>query len=214
MHPQRPPKHASRGVCEGLLSMKIPGHWRIVPDSLIHPDPEFGESLDLRGYRQLDGFSCGAVSGWMVVKTFHPQASYKAFYECCHPDPEEGMETQPLVRALRAASVGVSVRRSKLTFTEIKKTIGLGFPMIVSIDKPAVEHWVVLYGYEERRNGRTVERSVYLAGNNWFGLERLLGRYRIEDQRVCAYADFRRLQRDETLVCWGKSARPKSRRRD
>jgi hypothetical protein len=183
---------------------------RKIPDRLPHPDPKHGQSLDIPGYVQLDFFSCGAIAGWMVVEAIWPRSRFKDFYEACAPDPEYGLETEKLQRALRTARIGTELS-DMLNFAAIKRNIDAGFPMIVCIDKPTEDdaaHWVVLYGYEEIPTTRgQKDRHVYLAGNDWRGLgiqDLTRRKRRPENRRIMPIRDFSRLNKGyPALVCWG-----------
>src|ERR1051325_6359952 len=61
--------------------------------------------LQVANYRQLDGFSCAAVSGFAVVKTFHTDADFGKFYDYVDPDPEDGTSDWWLIRSLRKFGV-------------------------------------------------------------------------------------------------------------
>src|SRR6266404_8747573 len=46
-------------------------------ESLVGPASRPGDvTLQVANYSQLDGYSCAAVSGFAVVKTFHPDADF------------------------------------------------------------------------------------------------------------------------------------------
>ena len=169
---------------------------RLVPDPLRHPGGEDVCTLEVQGYRQLESYTCGFAAGAMILHTFHPGACLDTFFEQCNPDYDNGLETKPLIRCLRANGLGVSEKHD-LTFEKIVTTINQGFPIITltrTRDR-STEHWVVLYGY-----GRNPNR-VFFAGeglpvvNNFTGEKEIL------------WSEFSRskwAQRGFGLVCWGK----------
>ena len=62
-------------------------------------------TLPVANYRQLDGYSCAAVSGFAVVKTFLPDADFGKFYDFVDPDPETGTSDWRLIKSLRKFGV-------------------------------------------------------------------------------------------------------------
>jgi hypothetical protein len=53
---------------------------------------------------QVDGFSCGVVAGWTVIKSIYPnrvRQDFVDFYQACNPDVVRGTSTTRLVRALQ-----------------------------------------------------------------------------------------------------------------
>jgi len=153
------------------IDRKKPVWTRIAPDPLLPcPDEDKGACLDLRSWTQWDGFSCGAVAGWIVVNTYHPKASWREFYEHCAPSPGRGLTDSRLIASMRAFGVGIGIRKAPLSFAQIKKNIGIGYPLITTIDCPGedVAHWVVIYGYSEESKGKN--QKVYLANNSFGGI--------------------------------------------
>lgn len=118
-----------------------------IPDLLPHGRHERSRKIPLKGYFQTDGYSCGAIAGWSVLKFLKPGSSFKKFYEDCDPSETWGVSTTRLSAALRKHSVRVSTR-PKMDFDAIKTSIEGGSPVLVSIDVGCEEHlhWVVIYG--------------------------------------------------------------------
>jgi Papain-like cysteine protease AvrRpt2 len=159
-------------------------------------DIQLGENetkLQVPGFRQLNGYACGAVSAYSVVKAFHPRVSYEKVYKDCNPSEEDGTGVPQLLRALRKNGVGVSVRWN-LTFKSIVKTIEAGFPIIVGEcqNGEGSDHWVVLYGYGLRPN------RVFTCGQP--NVVALSGREAFEWRDWLEIWDEKGLG----LVCWGK----------
>jgi hypothetical protein len=152
-----------------------------------HPDPVVGESLLVPEYRQLDSYGCGAIAGYTVIKSLYPSASFKEFYQSCTPDPRGGLSDWKLLKGLRAFGVGVSKRSGRLPFSEIKHSIGLGFPILATVDSgPNEAHWVVVYGWSD--NG---EKRVYMANPSF--------------TNPLPYREFSSLSRRwNSYVCWGR----------
>jgi hypothetical protein len=156
--------------------------------------------LEVPQFEQLDGFSCGFVAGWTVIKTIYPERNFKdgrSFYASCNPDVEMGTSTYKLVKALRAHGIRVGLRSGAIAFSLFKKALEDGCPLIADIDCPDTDyrHWVTVYGYSEgKRSGKKV-RSLYLHNN---GLP-LLGR---REKRIMDFEVFQKLQTGGVcLIC-------------
>lgn len=191
-----------RGSLESIIHPYRKHLLRLIPDPILpHPDPDEGESLDITGYTQLDGYSCGAIAGWTVLSAIYPESSWRDFYAECSPSPDDGVSDSHLVKLLRAYGVGVSTKKDGLTFAAIKKAINEGFPILTILDRPGrpYAHWVVIYGYSETKKPKS--QLVYVAGNNFIGLhtETLGG------PNPLPYREFAKLSKHfNSYVCWGK----------
>ena len=163
-----------------------------VRDRLHHPSGSDVVTLAVPGYRQTNTYSCGAIAGLMILRTFKPKASLDEFYRRINPDPEHGSDTPELLRALRKSGVGVD-ERYNLNWRSVSNAIRDGYPIatVVNTKKAQVLHWVVIYGVGVNPN------RVYIAGDGlpWIG------------KREYAWPDFVRRWRPKGfgLVCWGKS---------
>ena len=97
------------------LAVRVHRVWptwlRSVPDLSVDLNGASEHKLAVPGYAQLDGYSCGATAGWAVVKTFHPQASFRSFYHACNPSLD-GTTDARVIRALRCHG-GRGVRASR-----------------------------------------------------------------------------------------------------
>ena len=156
------------------------------------PEEHEGTCLEVPASFQLDGFSCGVVAGWSVIKGLYPERGrrdFLKFYEDCAPSLEAGTSWNRLIKALRNQGIGVSLRRGLLSFNALKKEIENGFPIIAVIDVPAADydHWVAVYGYKEKSS---TARWVYLNNN--------------KDEEVMPFKKFQRLHTNGYMVCWGK----------
>jgi len=204
-------KHIEAAICkvsEDFKDLEIRIHddrkhiLRLIPDpSLGHPDPNEGESLDIRGYTQLDTYSCGAVAGWTILRALYPKSSWKDFYAKCPPSPEDGLDDMPLLKALRSFGIGVGTKGDGLTFEAIKKAIGSGYPILTVLSRGRdLAHWVVIYGYSETKKPKS--QLVYVAGNNFMGLRtKNLG-----GPNALPYREYAKLSKKfNSYVCWGRS---------
>jgi hypothetical protein len=190
-----------RDSVERVLHPHRKHRFRKIPDlTLPHPSKEHGESLDIRGYAQLDGYSCGAIAGWTILSSIHPDSSWEEFYARCSPSAEIGVYDAALLKALRAFGIGVRTKQGGMTFEAIKKAIESGFPILTSVKRlqPDTAHWIVVYGYSETNKPRS--QMVYVAGNNFMGLhtEKLGG------HNPLPYREFAKLSKAyNSYVCWG-----------
>lgn len=138
---------------------------------IVSPLTYAGESdsaitLAIPGYRQLDTFGCGFAAAMMVIHAYFPEVSGTRFYEMLAPDPDWGVQPRQLRSAL--TRVGIQTRASRrLDFNAIRRTIRSGSPILTTVKKRGVRHWVVLYGC-----GWNPSR-VYVAGNDVPGIGKL-----------------------------------------
>jgi hypothetical protein len=161
---------------------------KLIPDILVHPNDENVTTLDIKGYRQIDGYSCGFAAGMMIVHTFHPKYSIDRFYRLAGTD-ESGTNTTPLISALKKSGVGVK-KRYDLNFSRISETIEEGYPIISLVSRPKCSHWVVIYGYGKNPN------RVYVGGNT----------FPFVGKNKYLWSEFRRIwdEKGFGLICWGK----------
>jgi hypothetical protein len=148
--------------------------------------------LEVTGYRQLDGYSCGPVAAWSILQTFHPKStSFRNFYRDCKMD-EEGSNEYQVINALRMNRIGVGLR-DELDFDDIIKTIDKGFPILGSITLPgSADHWLVIYGY-----GLSPKRLFTCNHPRSSGLH---GREEMNWDRWLSIWD----EESRYLICWGK----------
>lgn len=119
--------------------------------------------LDIPGYRQTKSYTCGFVSGLMVLRTFQSNASWKKFYDTCEMHPDWGMSTRKVANALRKWGLKVGWRQG-MNFGEIAEAIESGKPILTAVRRHGeVQHWVVLYGVNRKK------KQVFIAGEKfWF----------------------------------------------
>jgi len=123
---------------------------RVIPDLLPERAHSNEFKLPVRGFSQLDSYSCGVAAGWSVLRYFKPEANFQKFDEACAPHPEWGTSTRRLVTALRKHGLRVH-RLGDLDFDAIKAFIKSGFPILTTIRERHWEdnlhHWSVIYGF-------------------------------------------------------------------
>lgn len=122
--------------------------------------------LDVPGYRQLKSYSCGFVSGLMVLRYFNPDSSWETFYKKCDLNPEWGMSTRKVANALRRSGIRVRIRQG-LSFDGIADAIESGEPIITSVKRfKDIQHWIVIYGVNRKT------KEIFVAGEKfWFSME-------------------------------------------
>ena len=123
---------------------------RDMPDLLPERSSSNGFKLPVRGFSQLDSYSCGVAAGWSVLKYFKPEANFRKFDHACAPHPKWGTPTRHLVTALRKNGLRV-YRLGDLDFDAITAFLESGFPILTTIRKrdwaENLHHWVVIYGF-------------------------------------------------------------------
>ena len=166
---------------------------------LPHPK-ENGESLDITGFFQLDGYSCGAIAGWTIINAIHPgSVRFKEYYESFGPEIVNGTDDTKLLKSLRKCKIGYEKVIGQLTFNKIKRSITEGYPILSSSSLPDCEddHWVVVYGYSEPIKN---EKYVFLAGTNDF-----FGKMFYGVSNPIKFENWRtHLKGHNQYVCWGK----------
>jgi hypothetical protein len=117
-------------------------------------------TIDVPGYRQVNSYACGAIAGLMVLRTFKPDASVRAFIARVAPDPEDGTPATRITRALEHHGIAVR-RRYDLDFDKIARAIDAGHPIITlrNTSDPDSSHWIVVYGVARR------PRRLFVGGN-------------------------------------------------
>jgi hypothetical protein len=131
----------------------------IVPAPFI-PAYNAGEvTCRIREYSQMDTYSCGAASGFTIVKSFDPDADREEFYDAVSPDPDEGTSERRLVKALKQFGVDVKKLPEIEDFAMVRKCINRGRLILAGVyydGDPDKHHWLVVYGYGDNRHFRSV----------------------------------------------------------
>ena len=132
----------------------------VVSDRLPRPRDPLRESvLELRGYRQVEDFSCGFAAALMVLDYLDAAPSIDRLYELVDPHPKWGTSTRRLATALRHCRIRVSIR-DELDFDAITKAIAAQRPVItcVAAANGNDSHWAIVYGFGIR------PRRLYIGG--------------------------------------------------
>ncbi len=100
-------------------------------------------TLDLPGYRQVRGYTCGYACTLMVLHYFGADVEGEELFRRLGTG-RDGTRQNAIVRELRAGGVSVNLRYD-VNFARLRTAVDRGKP-IIAYHYPA-EHWVVLYGY-------------------------------------------------------------------
>ena len=100
-------------------------------------------TLDLPGYRQVRGYTCGYACTLMVLRYFGADVHGEELFRRLGTGPD-GTRQNAIVRELRDCGVSVNVRYD-VDFDRVRTAIDRG-KIVIGYHHPA-EHWVVLYGY-------------------------------------------------------------------
>jgi len=99
--------------------------------------------LAVRRSIQLDRYSCGTQSAFMILRYFGRARSIAAVSKTLGTD-EDGTGTMSLVRLFRRRGLKPRIN-ARADIDDLATAIDLGAPSLVSMDEG--EHWAVVYGY-------------------------------------------------------------------
>lgn len=123
---------------------------RVIPDLLPERERSNEFKLPLRGFSQLDSYSCGVAAGWSVLRYFKPEANFREFDQACAPSPRTGTSTRKLSAVLRRHDLRVFHLRD-LDFEALTAFLESGFPILTTIREQHwddnLHHWAVIYGF-------------------------------------------------------------------
>jgi len=99
--------------------------------------------LDVRRSIQLDGYSCGAQSGFMILRHFGKARSVTAVAKALRTD-EDGTGTSELRDLFRRRGLK-PVIKARATLADLRRGVDAGAPSLVSLGDGA--HWGVVFGH-------------------------------------------------------------------
>ena len=109
----------------------------------------------VRGYHQLDGFSCGTAAAATVVRAYTGELEFPDWREIVRstrPHQDTGTPTRRLKAAITACGFGFTTSRG-LKKAAAKRTILAGDMLVTTVRMPGqrddATHWVVIVGYSE-----------------------------------------------------------------
>ncbi len=159
--------------------------FEFVPEFITRARSKEDLVLSIPGYRQTKSYTCGFVSGLMVLHYFDRTHSAKKFYESCNPHFEWGMSTRKVASALRKSKIKVSIKKS-MPFHDLARLIEEGKPIITSIKREnVIQHWVVIYGVNRKT------KEVFVAGDKfWFSPFKTSMDWKSFRRRIATGADY------------------------
>jgi ABC-type bacteriocin/lantibiotic exporter with double-glycine peptidase domain len=107
--------------------------------------------LDIKRSIQLDDYSCGAQSAFMILRYFGKARSVTAVARAVGTN-EGGTTTRALLKLFRKRKLK-PVIKANATLDDLRSAIADGAPSLVSLDGNV--HWGVVYGYSSK--------NIYLA---------------------------------------------------
>jgi hypothetical protein len=127
---------------------------RLLP--IATPDPKIIAArkgqvvLPLRGWCQLDGWSCGLTAAYSILDFFRPGASsIRKLRKYCDPDPDEGCGPSEISSALRRFGLKCRITRS-LSKRVVDAVIRKGNPILIGVEGDLLgfdeDHWMVIHG--------------------------------------------------------------------
>ncbi len=99
--------------------------------------------LAVRRSVQLDRYSCGAQSAFMILRYFGKARSIEAVTKALGTT-EDGTGTMTIVRLFRHRGLKPRIK-ARADVHDLATAVDLGAPSLVSMDDG--EHWAVVYGY-------------------------------------------------------------------
>jgi ABC-type bacteriocin/lantibiotic exporter with double-glycine peptidase domain len=102
--------------------------------------------LQMKRSVQLDSYSCGAQSVYMILNYFNTDKTLNEIKESLNTTEPDGTDTKKILNYLLKNKLDVQIYE-KATISSIQEAISNGFPMLITIDEG--DHWVVVYGYSD-----------------------------------------------------------------
>lgn len=130
----------------------------------IHADDADAVFNSVKQQFQLNGYSCGVIAAWSVIKALRPKSSvqFASVYKKCKPDPKSGLPDEALIRTLRHYKLKVETAPD-FTLKLIHDAFRNNKVVIACIKrrKESACHWVTICGYSKTH--------IYV-NNNYMGL--------------------------------------------
>lgn len=95
---------------------------------------------------QLDGWSCGAVSAYMIALHYGKNVTYAQVVKAVKSNEEQGTLVKPLIRGLR--KFGLTVRYlPKMNIRQLKDALSTNKIVLVHLDG---NHYGVVHGFDDK----------------------------------------------------------------
>lgn len=104
--------------------------------------------LDMYRVIQLDRYSCGIQSAFVILKYYGMVNSINDLNYDVKALQKVGIDTDPLLNILKSFGAKIYVNENA-ELDDIKSAIIERKPILISVDEG--EHWVVIYGFSEDR---------------------------------------------------------------
>jgi hypothetical protein len=150
---------------------------RAVVAPLKHPKRPGCKTLLIPGYRQVQTYTCGFIAAANVLHLYHPEVDLSVLYSIL--DHRDGTEEFQVADGLRTYGIEVE-RRTTLDFCSICQALVRGSPIIAAVRTIFYGHWIVIYGYDSRK------QTVFICGN---GYHPVLNRKEVSFDHFCTKWD-------------------------
>jgi ABC-type bacteriocin/lantibiotic exporter with double-glycine peptidase domain len=114
-------------------------------EEILSPDaillPRFARSI------QVDGWSCGAQSAYMILKYHRKARSIKNVHKELGTN-EDGTSEDALKRLFRKRGLSVYEFKNP-TLAKLENAIDRRSPILIHVSTRKIDHWAVVYGYDK-----------------------------------------------------------------
>jgi ABC-type bacteriocin/lantibiotic exporter with double-glycine peptidase domain len=100
--------------------------------------------LKMKRSVQLDSYSCGAQSVYMILNYYNKDKTLNEIKESLNTNETDGTDTKQLLNYLISNGLDVKIN-GKCAISSIQAAIGSGYPVLITVDDG--DHWAVVYGY-------------------------------------------------------------------
>jgi ABC-type bacteriocin/lantibiotic exporter with double-glycine peptidase domain len=104
--------------------------------------------LPMRRVLQLDNYSCGLQSAYVILRYFGKVDSVDDVKYDGRLNIQKGIDTDYLLKILKTNGLVANINENA-TIDDITDALVEGNPILISIDND--EHWIVVYGFSEDR---------------------------------------------------------------
>jgi ABC-type bacteriocin/lantibiotic exporter with double-glycine peptidase domain len=100
--------------------------------------------LKMKRSVQLDSYSCGAQSVYMILSYYDKDKTLNEIKESLNTTESDGTDTKQILNYLVDNKLEVQINE-KGAISSIQNAIDNGYPVLITVDDG--DHWVVVYGY-------------------------------------------------------------------
>jgi len=102
--------------------------------------------LKMKRSVQLDSYSCGAQSVYMILSYYDKNKTLNEIKESLNTTELDGTGTKQILNYLISNGLDVQINE-KGAISSIQAAIGNGYPVLITVDDE--DHWVIVYGYSD-----------------------------------------------------------------